>query len=238
MRLFPKPLSLLPLSVLFLQRNYHLLVHTLPNLIELLLPLDILLHPLVGILIQRITINIQISPQSHRPLRQNILALIHTIHDARSVIARSSGIAADGDGELLPGIEEEAGIGAQVGRGREGLHGRLTHVNAADDATGELIAVERLVELQLDPVGCELDVGGAQEDVIDVLLGGVAVEVERHEAGWIGTVAVVGNQRPILDHPLDRCHYILHDDAAGPDVNLSDRKWSGIGKCLRFLACN
>lgn len=50
-----------------------------------------------------------------------------------------------------------------------------------------------------DVVGRELDVGRADEDVVDVEIGWGAVEVERHAGGWIAGVTVAAFEGAVFD---------------------------------------
>ena len=84
----------------------------------------------------------------------------------------------------MPRAEEEIGVCSQgvaewTFGGLEGLHGRFGDaVDKEDSASGESDGVKAFGEGELDVVGRELDVGGADEDVVDVEVVGGAVEVE------------------------------------------------------------
>ena len=59
-----------------------------------------------------------------------------------------------------------------------------------DAAPRQYVGGEGRLNLEGNGGGGEGDVWVAGEDVIDVLLGGGAVKIERHAIGWVGAVAI------------------------------------------------
>ena len=65
-------------------------------------------------------------------------------------------------------------------------------MNEQDGAFGEGVDGNGMVEGKGEVIGGELDVGGPNEDMVDVEVGGGAVEVERDAGGGVAGVAVAG----------------------------------------------
>ena len=72
-------------------------------------------------------------------------------------------------------------------------------VDEQDGAFGQYVGGDGVGEGEGDVVGGELDVGGADEDVVDVELVWGAVEVEGYAGGGVAGVAVAASKRTIFD---------------------------------------
>ena len=83
----------------------------------------------------------------------------------------------------------------------ERLHsGLCVVVDEQNGAFGERVGGDGFSEGERDVVRGKHDVGGADEDVINVKIGRGAVEVERYAGGGIVTVAVAAPKRAIFDN--------------------------------------
>lgn len=66
-------------------------------------------------------------------------------------------------------------------------------------AFGESVGGDGVVEGEGDVVRGELDVGSANEDVVNVEVGGRAVEVERHAGRGVAGIAVAPSKGTVFD---------------------------------------
>ena len=72
-------------------------------------------------------------------------------------------------------------------------------MNEQDGAFGENVRGDGIVEGERDVVRGELNVGGANEDVVNIEVGGRAVEVERYACGGVAGIAVAASKGAVFD---------------------------------------
>ncbi len=88
-------------------------------------------------------------------------------------------------------------------------------MNEQDGAFGENVVRDGVVEGEGDLIGGELDVGGTDKDVVDVEVGGSAVEVEGHAGGGVAGVAEAAFKGTVFDDAgegdEDVGHYFLSE---------------------------
>jgi hypothetical protein len=93
-------------------------------------------------------------------------------------------------------------------RPRSGPHARTRKLHGGEGG----------LKLESDKVGCDLGVRCAEEDVVDVWLGGRAVKVERREGRGVKRVAPARVERAVLDDGGD-------GDWAGRDAYAAIHCW-------------
>ena len=185
----------------------NLSVELLSDLIKDLLPGLELLIPLrnfIGILIDLHAVHIPTLTQLHLPLPNQLGSVLH-IHDPRAGRSRIFGVFVDTHVEFPAGSEEEfricrKRISKRAFGALEWLHSSLHIVlNEQNGAFGENVGGDLLVQRKRDVVRRELNVGGVNEDVVNVKVGGGTVEVEGHATGWVAGVAVAASERAVFD---------------------------------------
>lgn len=183
-------------------------IQLLANLIKDLFPRLKFLVPLrhlKGILIDLHTIHVPTLTQFHLSLPDQLRTVILHIRNSRAWHSPIFGIFVDTYIELPARSEEESRVRRKcVSKGTLGalkrLHAGLhVVVDEQDGAFGESVRGDGVGEGEGDVVRGELDVGSTNEDVVNVEVGGSAVEVERHAGGGVAGIAVAASKGAVFD---------------------------------------